>query len=451
MSTELKTPPHSDQAERALLSAVFNDPAVLAELGGRLTAEMFYQRENRFMFAAVTTVAATGKPVDAITVSEQLSDAGELHNAGGLEYLADIASAAGSRNAPRYAEIIRGKYLERRLIQAAHTISAMGYDGTDPVEQRLAAAQSELLAIMDSSPDSGPVHINESMQRAVAAIEDRYNRGGEFIGVPSGFKDLDEMVGGFKPGEMILVAGRPSMGKSTLAQNFIENAVVSGKHVLFFSVEMPQEMVSMRHLSSLGGVNLESLVQARIKDLGDEIVNAAAKMRNRHYHIDDTPSLISSQILLRAQRMQMKTGKPLDLIVVDYIQKLRDPGDNQNTRVQEISGNIKHAARVLNCPVIALSQLSRECEKRNDKRPMLSDLRDSGSLEQDADVVMFIYRDEVYNKTEEFRNVAELLVRKNRNGRTGDCILTSRLHLARFENHFGPRPTKKGANSDGFE
>jgi replicative DNA helicase len=195
---------------------------------------------------------------------------------------------------------------------------------------------------------------------------------------------------------------------------------------------------------------LENLVQARINDLGGEIVAAGAKMRNRFYHIDDSPSLISSQILLRAQRLQMKMGKPLDLIVVDYIQKLRDPGDNQNQRVQEISGNIKHAARVLNCPIVALSQLSRDCEKRQDKRPMLSDLRDSGSLEQDADIVMFVYRDEVYDKNSNLSGIAEVLVRKNRNGRTGDCSLTSRLQFARFENFTGIRP-EQNKRSYGLE
>lgn len=448
---QLKAPPHSVEAEQALLSAILSDPAVLAELGGLLTADMIYMRENRLVFAAAATLAATGQPVDAVTISDELSNTGQLQDAGGLEYLAELATSGSTRNAHRYAEIVRGKYLERRLITAAHNISDMGYNGTDPVEQRLAAAQAELLAIMDASPESGPVHINDAMRKAVEAIEDRSKRGSEFLGVPSGFKDIDAMVGGFKPGEMILVAGRPSMGKSTLAQNFIEHAAVSGKHVLFFSVEMPQEMVSMRHLASLGRANLESLVHAKIDDLGDNIMSAAMKMKNRFYHIDDTPSLVSSQILLRAQRVQMKAGKPLDLIVVDYLQKLRDPGDNQNVRIQEISGNIKHAARVLNCPVIALSQLSRECEKRSDKRPMLSDLRDSGSLEQDADVVMFIYRDEVYHKSPEFAGVAEVLVRKNRNGRTGDCFLTSRLELARFENFHGERPSKQRGSANGFE
>lgn len=437
---EIQSLPNSVQAEQAIISAILADGGVLADIGGTVTTEMFYGSENRLIFGALSDMAAKGRPADAVMLCDALGASEQLERAGGLEYIADLATQGGSRNGKHYAEIVRNKYLERQLIQAARAIMDLSGDSKIPVEQRLADAQAQLLAVMDSAPQGEATHINDAMKKAVASIEERGERGTDLIGVSSGFKDLDALVGGFKPGEMILVAGRPSMGKSTLAQNFIEHAALAGLNVLFFSVEMPEEMVAIRHLSSLGKASLENLIQARVKDLGEEIVAAGAKMRNRFYHIDDSPSLISSQILLRAQRLQMKTGKPLDLIVVDYIQKLRDPGDNQNQRVQEISGNIKHAARVLNCPIVALSQLSRDCEKRQDKRPMLSDLRDSGSLEQDADIVMFVYRDEVYDKNSNLSGIAEVLVRKNRNGRTGDCSLTSRLEFARFENFTGMRP-----------
>lgn len=448
---DLKAQPHSVQAEQAILGAILSDNGVIAEIGSRITAAMFYKREHKAVYLACEQLCHDRKPVDGVTLCEALSATGSLSDAGGIEYIAELASQPSTRNALHYAEIVRGKYLERRLIQAANKIAQMGYEGEEPVEQRLAAAQSELLAIVDSAPDGEAVHINQAMRAAAAGIEARHQRGGKMAGISSGFKDLDRMTGGWKPGEMILVAGRPSMGKSTLAQNFIEHAALEGKHVLFFSVEMPQEMVATRHLSSVGRVPLENLINANIKELGDGMVIAGSKLKDRFYSIDDTPSLISSQILLRAQRLQMKVGRPLDLIVVDYIQKLRDPGDNQNVRIQEISGNIKHAARVLNCPIVALSQLSRECEKRQDKRPMLSDLRDSGSLEQDADIVMFIYRDEVYTQTTEMIGIAEVLVRKNRNGQTGDCYLTSRLDIARFENFTGLIPTKQRGGKRGLE
>jgi len=443
-NTELKTPPHSDQAEQSLLGAILADNGLMAEIGSRITSAMFYRPEHAAIYSAIEGISRSGKPVDAVTLCEALSVAGRLHEAGGIDFISELSVGFSGRNGAHYAEIVRGKYLERRLIVTAGEIADMGHDASTPVEQRLAAAQTSLLAIMDSAPDGQATHINEALLRVVGAIERRAERGTDLIGLSSGFKDIDALVGGFKPGEMILVAGRPSMGKSTLAQNFIEHSVLAGKHVLFFSVEMPEEMVTMRHLSSIGKVPVENLVQAKIEKLGDEMVTAASKLKNRFYHIDDTPSLTSAQILLRAQRMQMKAKRPLDLIVLDYMQKCRDLGDNQNTRLQEISGNVKHAARVLNCPVVALSQLSRECEKRNDKRPMLSDLRDSGSLEQDADVVMFVYRDEVYNENTDWKGTTEILVRKNRNGRTGNCFLTSRLDLARFENFSGRIPQSVG-------
>lgn len=443
-STELKSPPHSAQAEQAIISAILTDNSVLAEIGAKLNSEMFYKREHKTLYRAVEAIAQTRQPIDAITISDALSATGELSDAGGVEYIADLASQHKTRNATSYVEIVRSKHLERRLIAAAHRIGEMGFEADTPVEERIAVAQTELLSIMDSSPVGESVHINDAMRKAVWAIEERAAKGNQLAGLSSGFKDVDRLTGGFKPGEMILVAGRPSMGKSTLAQNFIEHAVLAGKNVLFFSVEMPVDMVAMRHVSSIGKVPLEALVNAQIKDLGEGIVNAGAKLKDRFYEIDDSPGLTSNQILLRAQRVQMKLGKPLDLIVVDYIQKLRDPGENQNVRIQEISGNIKHAARVLNCPIVALSQLSRECEKRADKRPMLSDLRDSGSLEQDADIVMFIFREEVYDKASDMAGVAEVLVRKNRNGKTGDAWLTSRLDVARFDNFSGLIPIKGG-------
>jgi replicative DNA helicase len=357
----------------------------------------------------------------------------------------------GATNIAAYAEIIRERAMMRGLIAAGHAIADSGYHSEGRTgDELLATAHASLLAVQGAEAQKGPAHINEALRRTTTALEERADRGGEMIGLSSGFRDLDDILGGFKPGEMILVAGRPSMGKSTLAQNFIEHSVLAGKHVLFFSVEMPEEMVTLRHLSSVGRVPLDALIQADIGEHGDSVLAAGGKLKNRFYQIDDSPGLLSTQILLRAQQVQAKTKRAIDLIVVDYIQKMRDQGDNQNVRVQEISGNVKHAARTLNCAVIALSQLSRECEKRIDKRPMLSDLRDSGALEQDADVIMFVYRDEVYNVNSNFKNTAEILVRKNRNGKTGNVLLTSNLHISRFDNFSGQRPVE-GAKSYGLE
>lgn len=442
----LKVPPHSIDAEQSVLGGLMLEGAHWHVVRELVSPEDFYRREHRLIFEAMCTQSGAGQPVDILTVSESLSDSGKLNEAGGIDYLGNLAQSMHSTaNLEAYARIVQERAILRRLISAAHAIADAGYNTAGRSGAEIVAeAQSRLLSVMNETSLSQSTHINDAMRKAVRMIEDRAERGGELAGLSTGFRDLDRLTGGLKPGEMILVAGRPSMGKSTLAQNFIEHAALSGKNVLFFSVEMPVDMVVMRHVSSVGKAPLEALVNADIAKLGEEIVNAGAKLRDRFYEIDDSPGLTSPQILLRAQRLQMKLGRPLDLIVVDYIQKLRDVGDNQNVRIQEISGNIKHAARVLNCPIVALSQLSRECEKRADKRPMLSDLRDSGSLEQDADVVMFIYRDEVYNRNSDAAGTAEILVRKNRNGKTGDVYLTSRLDLARFDNFSGPFPTKNG-------
>lgn len=447
--TGLKVPPHSVDAEQAVLGGLMLDNTLWHIVRELVSPEDFYRREHRAIFSAMCAQADESQPIDVLTLAETLSDTENLDDAGGIDYLGALVNSTHSTaNLEAYAKIVQERAILRRLISAAHAIADNGYntEGRSGAEI-VAEAQTRLLSVMNETSISQSVHINDAMRKAVRMIEDRAERGNEIAGLSSGFRDIDRLTGGFKPGEMILVAGRPSMGKSTLAQNFIEHAVLQGKNVLFFSVEMPVDMVATRHVSSIGKVPLEALINANIAELGEGIVNAGAKLRDRFYEIDDTPGLTSGQILLRAQRLQMKTGKPLDLIVVDYIQKLRDPGDNQNVRIQEISGNIKHAARVLNCPVVALSQLSRECEKRADKKPMLSDLRDSGSLEQDADIVMFVFRKEVYDESTEMAGVAEILVRKNRNGKTGDAWLTSRLDLARFENFTGLIPIKGGKRS----
>jgi len=447
----LMEPPHSIQAEQAVIAAVLMTPDCLLSVS--LTGQEFYRGEHKLLWGAIKTLSDGNKPVDAITVSEVLRDDGKLAAAGGIDYLGElIGSSQSAANIGHYAGIVRDKFMERQLIAAGHRIADSGYNEPNrPVLERLAEAQASLMEITDTEQSGEPIHMDKALKAAINEIDDRSRNGGGIAGISSGFKDVDKLIGGFKKGEMILVAARPSMGKSTLAQNFLEHSAIAGRHVLFFSVEMPEAMVATRHIASIGKVPLENLVNAQVDEYGDNMMAALMKLKGRHYHIDDTPSLVSTQILPRAQRVIMKAGKPLDLIVVDYLQKLRDVGDNQNVRIQEISGNIKHAARVLNCPIIALSQLSRECEKRNDKRPMLSDLRDSGSLEQDADVVMFIYRDEVYNELTDFQGIAELLVRKNRNGATGNTFLTSRLDYARFENFSGMLPMRNGRQKHGLD
>jgi len=452
----LKLPPHSIEAEQAVLAAIMSDDLAWPQVADKLLSTDFYRKEHRLIWEAMADQVGNGKPVDVITLSEALRDAGMLMEAGGIDYLGElVGSGQSSANIEAYAGIVKERSILRQLISLGHGIADSGYNPDGRVgSELLALAQSGLMRIDADTKNAEPISITKSLKSAVKYLEDRYNSGGGMVGLSTGFKDLDKMTGGLRDGEMILVAGRPSMGKSTLAQNIIERVALAGKHVLFFSVEMPEQMVSIRHMASCGSVELDKLIQADLDNAtSDGATLAVSKLKDRFYTIDDNPSLTSSQLLARAQRVAMKAGKRIDLIVIDYLQKLRDKGDNQNTRVGEISANTKHLAREMNCPVIALSQLSRECEKRPmaDRKPKLSDLRDSGNLEQDADVALFVYREEVYEATSPMAGIAEIICAKNRNGPTGKCMLTSRLAFARFENFTGMVPTGGGRQNYGLD
>jgi len=281
----LKIPPHSGDAEQSGIGAALSDPACIGLV--TLQESDFYRRENRTLWGAILRLSAIGQPVDALTVMESLSSSGILEEAGGIDYIASL-SGTSMANVRHYAAIVRDRALERRLISAAHAIADMGFNGEESAQEKIGKATSMVGDL--ASADSGePQNIDLCMREAVTELERRHELKGQLLGVSTGFRDLDKRTQGLSPGDLIIVAGRPSMGKSTLAQNFIEHAALAGKNILFFSVEMPEEMVAIRHLSSLGKAPLENLVQARIKDLGEELVNAAAKMRNRLYHIDDTP------------------------------------------------------------------------------------------------------------------------------------------------------------------
>ncbi len=450
--TILKHPPHSIEIEQTILAAILLNADALIEVQDILTPEMFYRREHRVIWESMIELNQNQAPVDVLTVHNYLKASSQLQEAGGIDYLEELVGMSmGASNIVHYATVIRDKALERQLIGIAHGIADNGYFGTEPVLEKLANAQTQLLSIMVGSTTETTIHIDQSLKDAFKEIDQRHLAGGGISGISTGFKDLDRTIGGLKKGEVVLVAGRPSSGKSTLAQNIIEFTALAGLNVLFFSVEMPERMVTTRHISSVGKIPLEDLISASIFDHSDTMLHVYNKLKGRFYHIDDSPGLLSTQILPRAQRIIMKTGKPLDLIVVDYMQKLRDQNPNTNARLEEISGNIKHTARVLNCPMIALSQLSRECEKRADKRPILSDLRDSGAIEQDADVILFVYRDEMYNKNSELAGTAEVIVGKNRNGKLGKIKLTSRLEIARFENFAGNNPPPTFSNTQPAE
>lgn len=435
--TSLKTPPHSMQAEQSVIGAILTDNSVLANIDGLLSAEMFYRREHKIMYEIMVDLCRSQKPVDVITLSECLQDSNQLAAAGGLEYLAELFDQRmSSINASHYAEIVRNKHLDRCLISAAHAIADMAYNGDEVTQAKIDKAQSLVTSIVAGTTHN-EIHINQAMKGAIALMMERNSNQGELIGLSTGFRDLDKQLGGLMPGEMIVVAGRPSMGKSTLAQNFIEHNVLAGKFVIFFSVEMRWEMVVQRHISSVGKIPLENVKRGNINDYCDQLNSVGIRLKDRNYVINDDPMMTSAQILSQARRISHKAGRTPDLIVIDYLQLMSDAtekGGNETSTVSAMSKNIKLAARALDCPIVLLSQLNRDLERRtlDLRRPMLSDLRSSGAIEQDADVVIMLFREEVYDENTRMKGTAEAIVRKSRNGEIGTVYISSLLHMSRF-------------------
>jgi len=447
----LRVPPHSLEAEQSVIGAVFSRPECFSEL--ELRAEVFYRRAHKLIWASMQAVHAQGSCVDAAVISDRLRSRGELTNAGGNEYLAQLATMGTGANAKHYANIVRDRAIERSLIETGCKISEMGYsvEGLS-VSERVAAAQA-LLTHLDT-PDGGePVQIDSCLRDAVFELERRHEAKGELLGLSTGFEALDARTQGLCGGDMILLAGRPSSGKTTLAMNIATNVALSDKLVIVFSLEMSSQMLTLRMLSALGRIPLK---QVRSADLRDEqwnsLLSAVNKLKGRNLWLDETPTITSSQMLARANRIARKLNKRPALIVIDYLQLFDDRGESVE-RVSKISRNIKLAAKELDCPIIALSQLNRVLESRSDKRPILADLRDSGSLEQDADLVFMIYRDEIYNPQSHHKGIAEILCRKFRNGEIGEDYLAANLDVSRFDNLKAPVPIQSSPQkrSGGFQ
>lgn len=440
----LKLPPHSIEAEQAVLGGVFARPELILDLG--LTGDMFYRPENRAVWQAMAALAESGEPVDVLTVSDQLAASRALTSSVGLDYLADLATQASGANLPAYARIVRERSIDRRLISAGHEIAEMGFDTDGRTSaERVAAAQS-LLMELDTPHGDDPVGLNDCLREAIGELERRHEAKGELLGLPTGFDALDRRTQGLAKGDLILVAGRPSSGKTTFAMNIAEHAALSGQLVIVFSLEMSRQQLTQRMLSSLGRIPFDLVRRADFRDEHWERVSSVvAKLRDRELFIDDNATLTSAQVLARATRIARKLKRKPALIVVDYLQLLNNKGEGVD-RVSKISRNLKLAAKELDCPLIALSQLSRNCEHRTDKRPILADLRDSGGLEQDADIVFMIYRDEVYDSHTSRKGVAEILCRKFRNGEIGEDFLAANLSMCRFDNLQGvPPPPIKSA------
>jgi replicative DNA helicase len=440
-STErLKVPPHSIEAEQSLLGGLMLDKAAWDKVADVVEAEDLYRNDHRLIFQAIARLAENGNPCDAVTVSEDLDKHGQLDVAGGLEYLGTLANETpGAANVAAYAKIIRERSILRSLITAGNDIAgscfaADGRGATELVDE----AERRVFEIAERGARGrkGFLPLKDILPKAVDRIDLLHQSGGDITGISTGYKEFDKLTAGLQKGDLIIVAGRPSMGKTTLAVNIAENAAIGGKvPTAIFSMEMPAEQLAFRMISSLGRVDQSHLRTGRFPDEDWSRINTAVQlMADAPIFIDDTAALSPTEIRARARRLKRERG--LGLIVLDYLQLMQVPGSSENraTEISEISRSLKALAKELEIPIIALSQLNRSVEQRQDKKPVMSDLRESGAIEQDADLIIFIYREEVYNQDTPRKGIADINIAKQRNGPVGDFPLTFIGKYTKFEN-----------------
>ena len=440
----LRVPPHSIEAEQSVLGGLLLDNTALDKISDHLRGDDFYRHDHQLIYQHIVRLIDQSRPADVITVFDALTSSGKIDDVGGLVYLNALAqNTPSAANIRRYAEIVRGRSVMRRLVSVSDEIaeSAFSPNGRE-TDQILDEAESKIFAIAEegSRGSQGFVEIQPLLAKVVERIDELYHRDNpsDITGVPTGFADLDGKTSGLQPGDLIIVAGRPSMGKTAFALNIGEHvAIDQGLPVAVFSMEMGGAQLAMRMLGSVGRLDQHKV---RTGQLGDDdwprLTNAIQKMQDAQMFIDETPALNSHELRSRARRLAKQCGK-LGLIIIDYLQLMSasSMGENRATEISEISRSLKALAKELQCPVIALSQLNRSLEQRPDKRPIMSDLRESGAIEQDADVILFIYRDEVYAKEASTDpGVAEIIISKQRNGPIGKVRLAFLGQYTKFEN-----------------
>ena len=437
----LKVPPHSIEAEQSVIGGLMLDNNALERVMDQVSGRDFYRHDHRLLFEAILALAERNQPFDVVTLSEQMDKEGLLAQVGGLAYLGELARNTPSvANIKAYAQIIRERATLRQLISISNEIADSAYIPQGRTgEEILDEAERKIFAIAEARPKTGgPVGINEILVKAVDRIDTLFNSGAGLTGLSSGFTDQDDKTNGLQPADLIIVAGRPSMGKTTFAMNLVENAVMrSDKAVLVYSLEMPSESLVMRMLSSLGRIDQTKVRSGKLDDEDWPRLTSAVNLLNeRKLFIDDTAGISPSEMRARTRRLAREHGE-IGLIMVDYLQLMQIPGSSGESRtneISEISRSLKALAKEFNCPVVALSQLNRSLEQRPNKRPVNSDLRESGAIEQDADVIMFVYRDEVYHPETEHKGVAEIIIGKQRNGPIGTVRLAFIGKYTRFDN-----------------
>jgi len=436
----LRVPPHNTQAEQSLLGGLMLDNQTWDDIADQIAEADFYRRDHRLIFATIARLADAGQPLDLVTLSENLESRGQIEAAGGLPYLSALARETPSAvNVKAYARIVREHSVQRQLISALTAISdmAFGAEGRETAEL-LDESERRILSIADQTARHGQGFqpARSVMADVVARIEDLRERGSEIPGLETGFADLDRITGGLHPGELVFLAGRPSMGKTAFALNVTEHVAVRGRQpVALFSLEMPAEAIGQRLVASVRRINLQRLRTAALQDAQwPRLSTAVGEVTSAPLHIDDTSALSPLELRSRARRLKRELGA-LGLVVIDYLQLMTVPGtrENRTNEVAAISRALKGLAKELGCPVLALSQLNRNLEQRPNKRPVMADLRESGSIEQDADIVAFVYRDEIYQADSKHKGTAELIIGKHRNGPLATVRLAYLGQYTRFE------------------
>lgn len=439
-TAHLKLPPSSLEAEQAVLGGLLLDPGAVEQVLDKINEDDFYRQDHRLIYRAVLALIEQNRPTDVLTVSEWLRNSDHDKDAGGLDYLTTLAnSVASAANVAAYANIVREKSVLRNLIDAGTEITTSAYqpEGRE-VRELLDSAERRVFEIAEKHDrgSSGFRPLKDTVKEALERLHYLEQHEGTITGLPSGLKEFDKMTTGLQASDLVIIAGRPSMGKTSFAMNIAEYAALdSQRPVAVFSMEMSRVQITLRLISSLGRINQEHLRTGQLdQDEWGRINHAIAQIKQMDVHIDETPALSPNEVRARSRRLKRDRGD-LGLIVVDYLQLMQVPGSNENRaqEIAEISRNLKALAKELNVPVIALSQLNRSLEQRPNKRPMMSDLRESGGIEQDADLIVFIYRDDFYNKDSQDKGKAEIIIGKQRNGPTGSTKVAFLGHYTRFE------------------
>ncbi|MEG0471222.1 MAG: replicative DNA helicase [Solibacillus sp.] len=443
-----RVPPHNHEAEQSVIGAIFLEPLALITASEVVIADDFYHIAHQKIFQTMLTLSDKGRAIDVVTVTEELSAKKELEDVGGLSYLTELASAVPTAaNIAHYAKIVEEKALLRRLIRVATKIAEDGYTREDEVEILLVEAEKKMLEVSNRKNAGDFKHVKDVLVQTFDNIEQLQSREGDVTGIPTGFRDLDRMTAGFQRNDLIIVAARPSVGKTAFALNVAQSVAVKAReNVAIFSLEMGADQLVMRMLCAEGNIDAQRLRTGALEpEDWRKLTMAMGSLSNSGIFIDDSPGVRMADIRAKCRRLAKENG--LGMILIDYLQLILGsgkPGENRQQEVSEISRSLKGLARELKVPVIALSQLSRGVEQRQDKRPMMSDLRESGSIEQDADIVAFLYRDDYYDKETESKDIIEIIIAKQRNGPTGTVSLAFRKEYNKFLNlEFAPPPREE--------